>query len=278
MQEGPWIARRPARRAPPPHPRRPRAGGRAWWTSARSRRRPAAPSPRPRSRSSAETMSLVIDGGGSKGDVLTVAELAGRHGRQADRRADPAVPPDRAHGPRRDDHARPRRGRAPDPRRGRDHGPDGRRDGGDDGGVGRRADRLRHGQGRRAGRRDPRPAARVEDRRQERRVAPAAPPADDAAEADGASPATGWRGGSGEAQGRRDAPIALGARADRERPERRGHRARTRRARRWQARLGELGFGVERRVVPDERAAIEAALVAGAAAHRARRHHRRAPA
>ena len=38
--------------------------------------------------------------------MLTVAELAGRHGRQADGGADPAVPPDRAD--------RPRRGITPD--------------------------------------------------------------------------------------------------------------------------------------------------------------------
>ena len=44
---------------------------------------------------SAETMSLVIDGGGPKGDVLGVAELAGVMARQADERSHPAVPPDR---------------------------------------------------------------------------------------------------------------------------------------------------------------------------------------
>ena len=44
---------------------------------------------------SPETMSLVIDGGGPKGDVLGVAELAGRHGREADERPHPALSPAR---------------------------------------------------------------------------------------------------------------------------------------------------------------------------------------
>ena len=48
---------------------------------------------------SAETMSLVIDGGNAKGDVLTVAELAGVMGGKRTVGADPAVPPDRADGP-----------------------------------------------------------------------------------------------------------------------------------------------------------------------------------
>ena len=71
------------------------AGGRAWWTSARSpptARRAVAEA---EVAVSAETMSLVIDGGGAKGDVLTVAELAGVMGGKRTVRADPAVPPDR---------------------------------------------------------------------------------------------------------------------------------------------------------------------------------------
>ena len=99
---------------------------------------------------SAETMSLVIDGGGEKGDVLTVAELAGVMGGKRTAELIPLCHPL----PLTDlvvvDHARPRRGRPAGPRRGRDDGADRRRDGGDDRRVGRRAHRLRHGQGRRA--------------------------------------------------------------------------------------------------------------------------------
>ena len=122
---------------------------------------------------SAETLSLVIDGGGSQGRRPHRRGARRRDGRQAHGRAHPAVPPDRADRPRRDDHARPRRVRPADPGRGGDDRPDGRRDGGDDRRVGRRPDGLRHGQGRRAGRGDPRRPAALEDRRQERRVAPA---------------------------------------------------------------------------------------------------------
>ena len=47
-----------------------------------------------------ETLSLVIDGAGPKGDVMTVAELAGVMGAKRTVRAHPAVPPHRAHRPR----------------------------------------------------------------------------------------------------------------------------------------------------------------------------------
>ncbi len=99
---------------------------------------------------SAETLSLVIDGGGEKGDVLTVAEIAGVMGGKRTSELIPlchplpltdlsvAITPDRA-------------GVGPaDPRGGSHDRADRRRDGGDGGRSGRRADRLRHGQGRRA--------------------------------------------------------------------------------------------------------------------------------
>ena len=104
---------------------------------------------------SPETMSLVIDGGGPKGDVLGVAELAGV---MAGKRTCDLIPlchplpltdlvvavtPDRAAGV-----LRVRAEAATT-------GPDRRRDGGADRGLGGRADDLRHGQGRREGRRDP---------------------------------------------------------------------------------------------------------------------------
>ena len=120
---GSMVPRRPARRAPPADPRRPQrpaADGR--------RQREAGHRPPRRRRGlfavSAETLSLVIDGGGAKGDVLAVAELAGVMGGKRTSRADPAVPSARADRPGRHGHARSRRGRAPDPRRGRDDRPD----------------------------------------------------------------------------------------------------------------------------------------------------------
>ena len=53
-----------------------------------------------------ETISAIIDGQMTKGDVLTVAEMAGVMARQEDVRPHPAVPPHPDHGPRRRDHAR----------------------------------------------------------------------------------------------------------------------------------------------------------------------------
>ena len=151
---------RPALRAPPADPRRsvgPAPDGRL---SATSRSPPGGPSPRRSSRCRPETMSLVIDGGASKGDVLGVAELAGVMGGKRTSDLIPLCHPlaltDLVGG----DHAGPGRRRPADPGRGRDDRPDRRRDGGDDRRVRRRPDRLRHGQGRRARRRDPgRPAA-----------------------------------------------------------------------------------------------------------------------
>ena len=119
---------------------------------------------------SPETMSLVIDGGGAKGDVLGVAELAGVMGAKRTSELIPlchplaltdlqvSITPDR--GGRRAAH----------PGRGRHDRADRRRDGGDDRRVRRGADRLRHGQGRRARRRDRLGPPRQQDRRQERRV------------------------------------------------------------------------------------------------------------
>ena len=72
---------------------------------------------------SAETLSLVIDGGGPKGDVLTVAELAGVMGGKRTSELIPLCHPLPltdlvvAH------HPRPGRRRAAHPRRGRDHRP-----------------------------------------------------------------------------------------------------------------------------------------------------------
>ena len=119
---------------------------------------------------SQETLSLVIDGGGPKGDVLGVAEIAGVMAAKRTCGADPAVPSAAAHRPGRGHHAGPCRGSAADPRRGRDHRSDRRRDGGTDRGFGRGPDRVRHGQGRREGRRDPLGPPRLEERRQERRL------------------------------------------------------------------------------------------------------------
>ena len=142
-------------RAPPPDPRRPIRSAADGRRVAPSRRPRGGPSPRRSSRSRHETMSLVIDGGGPKGDVLGVAELAGVMGGKRTSDLIPlchplaltdlvvAVTPDRA--------AR----RAAHPRRGRDDRADRGRDGGPHGRVGRGAHRLRHGQGRRARRRDP---------------------------------------------------------------------------------------------------------------------------
>ena len=184
-------------------------GGRGWSTSPTSRSRPAGPSPRRPSPSRQETMSLVIDGGGTKGDVLGVAELAGVMGGKRTSDLIPlchplaltdllvAITP----GPR---------GRRPaHPRRGRDHRPDRRRDGGDDRGLGRRADRLRHGQGRRARRRDPRCPAHLQDRRQERDVGPLAGTGGSTGRS--RARATGSRGGSApsaRAPGDRAVPSA----------------------------------------------------------------------
>ena len=116
---------------------------------------------------SPETLSLVIDGGGSKGDVLSVAELAGVMGGKRTSDLIPlchpialtdlvvTVTPDRAAGAL---------------GRGRHDRPDGRRDGGPDRGVDRSPYRVRHGQGCRAGRRDPVCSAVVQERRSERDV------------------------------------------------------------------------------------------------------------
>ena len=121
---------------------------------------------------SQETLSLVIDGGNAKGDVLTVAELAGVMGAKRTSELIPLCHPLALTdlvvqvGPGSG------RRRPADPRRGRDDRPDRRRDGGPDRRGRRRPDGLRHGQGRRAGRRDPLDPAAVEDRRQERRLGP----------------------------------------------------------------------------------------------------------
>ena len=121
---------------------------------------------------SAETLSLVIDGRASKGDVLSVAEIAGVMGGKRTSELIPlchplpltdlvvAVTPDRGN-----EHA-------PRPRRSRHAVADRRRDGGADRGVGGRAHDLRHGQGRRARRRDPVDPPRLEVGRRERRVEP----------------------------------------------------------------------------------------------------------
>ena len=119
---------------------------------------------------SQETLSLVIDGGGPKGDVLGVAELAGVMAAKRTAELIPLCHPLPLTDLLVADHAGPCRGSAANSCRGRDHRSDRRRDGGADRGVGRGPDRVRHGQGRREGRRDPLGPARLEERRQERRL------------------------------------------------------------------------------------------------------------
>ena len=70
---------------------------------------------------SPETMSLVIDGGGAKGDVLTVAELAGVMGGKRTSDLIPLCHPLALTDLVVSITPGPRRGRAPDPRRGGDH-------------------------------------------------------------------------------------------------------------------------------------------------------------
>ncbi len=121
---------------------------------------------------SAETLSLIVDGATTKGDVLTVAELAGV---MAGKRTSELIPlchpialtdllvqvvPDRAAGGLRIRSEAATVGSD----RGRDGGPDGR--------VRGRAHRLRYGQGSRARGRDPVGPARLQERWQERRVGP----------------------------------------------------------------------------------------------------------
>ena len=89
---------------------------------------------------SPETMSLVIDGGGSKGDVLGVAELAGVMGAKRTSELIPLCHPLASDRPGRSDHAGSCSRRAPRPGRGRDDRPDRRGDGGDDRRLGRRPD------------------------------------------------------------------------------------------------------------------------------------------
>ena len=258
-----------ARRTPPAHPRGPRAAGRGWSTSAPSRRRPDAPSPRPRSPCRPRPSASSSTAAARRATSSTVAELAGVMGGKRTAELIPLCHPLAADRPRRGDHARPRRRRAADPRRGGDDRPDG---------VEMEAmtaasvaaltvydmvkgvERGVEIRGRAAG---------LEDRRQERRVAPAGaaggrPAPEAAAQARRADRGPDRRSARAADGGRRPG-APLGARAHRQRPERRRHARRTRRARRSQARLEALGFTVERRVVPDERAAIEAALVDGAA-------------
>ena len=120
-----------------------------------------------------ETLTLIIDGSGPKGDVLSVAELAGI---MAAKRTAELIPlchplalsdvtveitPDRKAGVLA--HQRQRR----------DDRPDRGGDGGHDGGVGRCPDRLRHGQERRQVRHHHEHPAHGEERRLQRPVAPA---------------------------------------------------------------------------------------------------------
>ena len=183
--------------------------------------------------------------------------------------------------PRRPDHARPRRQRAAHPGRGRDGGPDRGRDGGPHRRLGRRAHRVRHGQGRGTGRRDPvhrprlaRPAARAAigiastAGRGRRRRRPAAPPArravgrpDRAAGRVRAEPAE--RRVSERPAIRRTAFVLTTS--DRCAAGDARGRVRAARRRRASRRSGSRSIG---RVVADERPEIEAALVGGAPATR----------
>ena len=121
-----------------------------------------------------ETLSADHRRPDAKGDVLTVAEMAGVMAAKRTARADPAVPPDRPDRPRRRDHARARRRWRSHPCHGGDRRSDGRRDGGHDRGGRCRADRLRHGQGRRPQRRRSATCSCSRSRRQVRGVAPSA--------------------------------------------------------------------------------------------------------
>ena len=101
------------------------------------------------------TISLIVDGGGAKGDVMTVAEIAGVMGAKRTAELIPLchpipltdlvveVKPDRS------------KGAVRHPRHGRHGGPDRRRDGGADGCLRGRPHGLRYGQGGRPGRGDP---------------------------------------------------------------------------------------------------------------------------
>ncbi len=176
---------------------------------------------------SPETMSLVIDGGNEKGDVLTVAELAGVMARQAHRGPHPALPPAPADRPVRLDQPGSRRRCPPGPRRGRHDRSDRRGDGGADGRGRGRAHRVRHGQGRGTRRRDPCAAPALQDRRQERRLAPTRGRGR-RARGRGGTPVTGWPAASASASLSDGIPAAPGARGpvrarrDGERPERVG--------------------------------------------------------
>ena len=152
---------------------------------------------------SPETLSLVIDGGGAKGDVLTVAELAGVMGGKRTAELIPLCHPlpltdlvvSVTPGPR-------RRGAA-DPGRGRHDRSDGRRDGGDDRRVGRGPHGLRHGQGRGARRRDPRRCAWCR-RPAARAASGTAPPRRGRCRRPPRGPAIASRAGSASAGGRLD--------------------------------------------------------------------------
>ncbi len=239
---------------------------------------------------SQETLSLVIDGRGPKGDVLTVAEIAGVMGGKRTSDLIPlchplaltdlvvSITPDRA--------ASALRIRAEAATVGPDRGRDG--------GARRRERRgphgLRHGEGRREGRRDPACPPRQQGRRQVRRVA-----ARGIGPAAGTGRPTGWRAhervrperparipaeGRPRPGARRWNPSAgaqAGALIDgSRRPDRlRPHRQRSRldgrsggHVRRRAGRApGLLGFAVEREMVPDERRRIESMLVAAASRH-----------
>ncbi len=219
---------------------------------------------------SQDTLTLVIDGGGPKGDVLTVAELAGV---MAAKRTSELIP--LCHPlPLTDVVVRitpgPGRVGAADPHRGCDHGPDRCRDGGPHGGRRGRPDPVRHGQGGREGGRDPERPAGLEERREVRRVASRrrrCPPWP--LGAPGREPSGAPRAAAGFVA-RRTSPAAdvvadlrtafvltvsdRGAAGSRE--DASGAAV--------AARLAALGFAVERGIVPDERERIREALVAAA--------------
>ena len=218
-----------------------------------------------------ETMSLVIDGGDAKGDVLDGRRAGGRHGRQAHVRADPAVPPARADRPR----GRASRrtappacsGSAPRPRR---PGPTGVEMEamtaasvaaltvydmvkGVERGVEIRALRLVSKTGGKSGEWH-RPAGGAGDA--------------GAAEAQARRPdgraGREAQGRPGEREPRRRSALVLTV-SDRSV---RRDRGRTPRARRSRSGSTALGFAVERGVVPDEVAAIAGAIEVGTQRHR----------
>ena len=146
----------PRRERPPAtSPTSTRAGGRAWWAWATSPRWCGGPWRRRVVRMAPGSARAMSDGAPAQGRRGGRRARGGDHGGQAHARADRPLPPaaDRP-GAAWTCEVDVDGGRGADPRRGRDHRPHRGRDGGPDGGVGRRAERLRPGEGHRPRHRD----------------------------------------------------------------------------------------------------------------------------